>query len=204
MFCLRVLLAKVMTQAKEDDATAAAVGRWSRHRTPDLGEPPRTAAPGRAARARTGRARALGHPAGRPGDAGTARRDVPRGTGRAREGAAAFHDPRHRGPGRLAARDPGAASHRPSPGDAHRDPGRPGAGAEGTPAPGSLAGQAAGRAEPAGAGHAAGRRADPGEAQPVLTGRPRRLLAARPWRRPATQPRRSWLRTFASLGTRNY
>src|SRR5262249_26943006 len=113
-------------------------------------------------------------------------------------------DPRHRGPGRLAPRAPGAASHRPSPGDAHRDPGRPGAGAEGTPAPGSLAGQAAGRAEPAGAGHLAGRRADPGEAQPVLTGRPRRLLAARPWRRPATQPRRAGLRTFASLGTRNY
>src|SRR5215471_3084615 len=197
-----------MTQAKEDDATAtAAVRRWARHRTPDLGQPSGPAAPRRAARARTGGARALRHPAGRPGDPGTARRDDPGGTGRAREGAAALHDPRHRRPGGLAARDPGAASHRPAPGDPHRDRGRTGPGAQGPAAPGSLAGPAAGGAEPAGAGHPAGRRADPGEAQPVLTGRPRRprrFRSGRPWRFLAGGSRRWRPRTFASLGTRNY
>src|SRR5947208_9920226 len=90
-FRARILLAKVMTQAKEDDTTAAAVRRPTRHRTPDLGKPSGPAAPRRAARARAGRARALRHPAGRAGDPGTARRDDPGGTGRAREGAAALH-----------------------------------------------------------------------------------------------------------------
>jgi len=37
-----------------------------------------------------------------------------------------------------------------------------------------------------------------------LLARPRRLLTTRPWRLRARRPRRSWLRTFASLGTRNY
>src|SRR5207248_6970104 len=103
MFRLRVLLAKVMTQAKEDDTTAAAaaVRYGPGHRTPDLGEPAGAEAPGRAAHARTRRAGALRHPAGRPGNAGTARRDEPGGPGRAREGAAALHDPRHRRPGGL-------------------------------------------------------------------------------------------------------
>src|SRR5215472_1384949 len=195
MFRLRVLLAKVMTQAKDDDDTTAAAVRYGPgHRTPDLGEPAGAAAPGRAARARARRAGALRHPAGRAGNPGTARRDEPGGPGRAREGAAALHDPRHRRPGRLGARDPGAASDGPAAGDTHRDPGGPEPGAEGPAAQGSLAGPAAGRAERAGAGDPAGGRADPGEAQPVLTRRPRRFLAGRPWRSPA-RPRRSWLRT---------
>src|SRR5215475_2474720 len=197
MFRFHVLLARVMTQANDDDTTAAASDRRrSGHRTPDLGEPSGTAAPSRAAHARAGRARALRHSAGRPGDAGAARRDDARRTGRAREGAAAFHDPRHRRPGGLAARGPGAPSHGPAPGDAHRDPGRPGPGAESAPAQGGVAGEAAGGADPRRASDLAGRGADPGEAQPSLTARSRRLLPRR--------PRRSWLRTFASLGTRNY
>src|SRR5215468_1346482 len=189
MFRLRVLLAKVMTQAKDDDdTTAAAVRHRPGHRTPDLGEPAGEAAPGRAAHARARRAGALRHPAGRAGHAGTPRRDEPGGPDRAREGAAAVHDPRHRRPGGLGARDAGAAPDGPAAGDTHRDPGRPEPGAEGAAAQGSLAGPAAGRAQPAGAGDPAGGGADPGEAQPVLTPRPRRF-------RP---------RTFASLGTRNY
>src|SRR5262249_26337111 len=181
MFRFRVLLARVMTQANEDDTTTAAADRrWSGHRTPDLGEPSGTAAPGRAAHARAGRARALRHPAGRPGDAGAARRDDTRRTGRTREGSAAFHDPRDRRPGGLAARGPGAPPHRPAPGDTHRDPGRPGPGTEDAPAQGSLAGEAAGGADPRGASDLAGRRADPGEAQPILTARPRHFLTARP------------------------
>src|SRR5215469_9461582 len=190
MFRLHVLLAKVMTQAKKDDTTAAAapVRYGPGHRTPDLGEPAGAEAPGRAAHARTRRTGALRHPAGRPGNAGTARRDEPGGPGRAREGAAALHDSRHRRAGGLGARDPGAAPDGPAAGGTHRDPGRSEPGAEGPAAQGSLAGAEAGGAEPAGAGDPAGGRADPGEAQPVLTRR----------------PRRSWLRTFASLGTRNY
>src|SRR5262245_8780840 len=203
MFRSRVLLARVMTQAKDDTTTAASDRRRSSHRTPDLGQPSGTAAPGRAAHARAGRAGALRHPAGRPGDAGAARRDDTGRTGRTREGAAAFHDPGHRRAGRLAARGPGAPSHGPAPGDAHRDPERPGSGTESAPAQGSLAGEAAGGTDPRGAGDLAGRRADPREAQPSLTAR-RHFPTARPRRRLVSRPRRSWLRTFASLGTRNY
>src|SRR6185312_9034778 len=190
MFRLRVLLAKVMTQAKEDDTTAAAAAVRHRpgHRTPDLGEPAGEASPGRAAHARARRAGAVRYPAGRAGDAGTPRRDEPGGPGRAREGAAALHDPRHRRAGGLGARDAGAAPDGPAAGDTHRDAAGPQPGAEGPAAKGSVAGAQAGGAEPAGAGDPAGGRADPGEAEPVLTRR----------------PRRSWLRTFASLGTRNY
>src|SRR5262249_40287747 len=181
------LLAKVMIQAKDDD-TAAAVRHGPGHRAPDLGEPAGEAAPGRAAHARARRAGAVRHPAGRAGNAGAPRPDEPGGPGRAREGAAALHDPRHRRPGGLGARDAGTAPDGPAAGGAQRDPGRPEPGAEGPAAQGGLAGAEAGGAEPAGAGDPAAGRADPGEAQPVLTRR----------------PRRSWLRTLASLGTRNY
>src|SRR6516165_334309 len=181
MFRFGVLLAKVMTQANKDDATAAD-RRHARHRTADLGQPPRPAAPGRTARARAAPARALRHPAGRAGDAGAARRDDTGRTGRAREGTAPVDDPGHRRAGRLGPGSPRARSHRPPAGDPLGHQQRPRAGAAGPPAPGGVAGQAAGRADPPGAGGAAGRGADPGKAQPGLTGR----------------------RTFRSLATRNY
>src|SRR6266545_6290732 len=179
-------LAKVMTQAKDNDNLGDQVRRGPGHSATDLREPPGQAAAGRTDRARPGGARALGHAVRRLGHAGEARRDEPGRAGRARAGAATVDDTGHRRAGRMAARHAGSTCLRPAAGGPDRDPSGPGTGREGTPAPGRLAGHAAERADSAGAGDAARGRADSGEAQPVLTGP------------------RSRLRTFRSLGTRNY
>src|SRR5580693_9561983 len=211
----QISLAKVMTQAKDNDILGDYGRRGPGHNATDFREPAGPAAAGRADRAGPSGAGALGHPVRRAGDAGEARRDEPGRAGRARAGATAVDDPRHRGPGGVAARHAGRARLRPAAGGPDRDPRRPGTGGEGAPAPGRLAGQAAERADSAGAGDAPRGRADSGEAQPGLTqpATTEPVTAELATTEPAAtelattepaQDRWSRLRTFRSLGTRNY
>src|SRR5258705_2187944 len=143
MLQARISLAKVMTQAKDNDNLGDQGRRGPGNNATDLREPAGPPAPGRADRARPGRARALGHAVRRAGDAGEARRDEPGRAGRARAGAAAVDDTRHRRLGRMAARYAGRARLGPAAGGPDRDPSWPGTGDQGTPAPGSLASHAA-------------------------------------------------------------
>src|SRR3984885_6586983 len=189
-----ISLAKVMTQAKDNDILGDQVRRGPGNNATDLREPSGPPAAGPAAGARPGGARALGHAVRRAGDAGEARRDEPGRAGRARAGATAVDDPRHRGPGGVAARHAGRARLRPAAGGPDRDPRGPGTGGEGAPAPGRLAGQAAERADPAGAGDAPRGRADSGEAQPGLT----EPATTGPVTREPAQDRWSPLRAFRS------
>src|ERR1035441_2680056 len=170
MPCSRLSLAKVMTQANDNDISADQVGRRPGQQSPDIGRQAGPAAPGRTGRAGADGAVALRHPVRRLGEPGEARRDEPRGTGRARKGPAALHDARYRRAGGVSPRHAGGPSVGQAAGGAHGDVGGPGPGDQVTASQGRVAGEAPGRADPAGAGHAAGRRADPGEAQPVLTG----------------------------------
>src|ERR1700722_14941269 len=205
-----ISLAKVMTQAKDNDILGDQVGRGPGNNATDFREPSGPPAAGRADRARPGGARPLGHAVRRAGDAGEARRDEPGRAGRARAGATAVDDPGHRGPGGVAARHAGRARLRPAAGGPDRDARGPGTGGEGAAAPGRLAGQAAERADSAGAGDAPGGGADSGEAQPGLTGPATTELAttepvpSEPVTAEPAQDRWSRLRTFRSLGTRNY
>src|ERR1019366_1622414 len=201
MPCSRLSLAKVMTQANDNDISADQVGRRPGQQSPDIGRQAGPAAPGRTDRAGADGAVALRHPVRRLGEPGEARRDEPWGTGRARKGPAALHDARYRRAGGVSPRYAGGPSVGQAAGGAHGDAGGPGPGDQVTAPQGRVAGEAPGRADPAGAGHAAGRRADPGEAQPVLTG------AGTTGAGTGAQPSRrglSRLRTFHSLGTRNY
>src|ERR1035437_8261601 len=170
MPCSRLSLAKVMTQANDNDISADQVGRRPGQQSPDIGRQAGPAAPGRTGRAGADGAVALRHPVRRLGEPGEARRDEPRGTGRARKGPAALHDARYRRAGGVSPRHAGGPSVGQAAGGAHGDAGGPGPGDQVTASQGRVAGEAPGRADPAGAGHAAGRRADPREAQPVLTG----------------------------------
>src|SRR6202161_3672906 len=186
----QIPLAKVMTQAKDNDILGDYGRRGPVHNATDFREPAGPAAAGRADRAGPSGAGALRHPVRSSGDAGEARRDEPGRAGRARAGAATVDDARHRRAGGVPPRHPSRPRLRPAAGGADGNPGGPGAGGEGSPAPRRLAGREAERADPAGAGDAPGGRADSGEAQPVLTS--------------GTRAGRSSLRTFRSLGTRNY
>src|SRR5450631_2470198 len=206
MPCSRLSLAKVMTQANDNDISADQVGRRPGQQSPDIGRQAGPAAPGRTGRAGADGAVALRHPVRRLGEPGEARRDEPRGTGRARKGPAALHDARYRRAGGVSTRHAGGPSVGPAAGGAHGDAGGPGPGGQVAASPGRVAGEATGRADPAGAGHAAGRRADPGEAQPVLTGAGTTGAGSTGAGTGAQPSRRglSRLRTFHSLGTRNY
>src|SRR5215471_13568730 len=178
-------LARVMTQANEHDDIADQVRRGPGLSAPDLGEPARAPAPrGTGGTRGTRVVRAIRHPARRSGHAGAPRRDDPRRAGRAREGAAAFHDQGHRRPRAAEPGNAGGPRDGQAPGDAHGDRRGPGPGVPVTQAEGRLAGPAAAGADPGRAGEAARGRAHPGEAQPVLAGQLRR--------------------TFSSLGNRNY
>src|SRR5258708_9554740 len=176
-----------MTQVNENDDAAAAQGRrgprgWPRN----LGEPARSQAPGRAA-GQGPRARPVRHSAGRPGVAGTALGDDTRRAGRPREGAAAVNDQGDRRSGGTWPGQARAARHRPPPGCPDSHSSGPGSGAAVAQAARGVAGTTTARADSAGAGGAAGGGTDTGEAQPVLTSKPR------------------WgSRTFSSLQTRNY
>src|SRR5215469_3497356 len=176
-----------MTQVNEDDdASTDQVRRGPRDCPPNLGEPARSQAPGRAA-GQGPRARLVGHSAGRPGVAGTALGDDTRRAGRPREGAAAVNDQSDRCSGGTWPGHARAARHRPPPGCPDSHSSRHGSGAAVAQAAGGVAGTATTRADSAGAGGAAGGGTDTGEAQPVLTSKPR------------------WgSRTFSSLQTRNY
>src|SRR5260370_26992012 len=174
-----VLLAKVMSQANEYDTTGAQVRRGPDNGAADLGEPSRTTAAGRAHRAWAVRARSLRNPTGRPGRAGAARRDDSGGAGRAREGSAALHDPRHLRARGIAARAARAARVRPAAGTAHGDRRGPGTGEPGPAPAGRVAGEAAEGTHPRRAGDPAGRPAPPGEAQPGLSEAPPGPAAAR-------------------------
>src|SRR5215475_2564741 len=176
-----------MSQVNEhDNATPHQVGRGSGHCAADLREPSRAQAPGRAIHRGSG-AGPVRHPASRPGNAGAAWPDDARRAGRSREGAAAIHDQGDRGPGGTRPGQAGAARYRPAAGRADRDRAGPGGRRAVAAAAGGLAGIAAARADAGGAGGAAGGSTDTGEAQPVLTSKPR------------------WgSRTFSSLKTRNY
>src|ERR1039457_4557184 len=154
MPCSRLSLAKVMTQANDNDISADQVGRRPGQQSPDIGRQAGPAAPGRTGRAGADGAVALRHPVRRLGEPGEARRDEPRGTGRARKGPAALHDARYRRAGGVSPRHAGGPSVGQAAGGAHGDAGGPGPGDQVT----------------ASQGRAAGRRADPGETQPVLTG----------------------------------
>src|SRR6266481_5232896 len=189
MLPARISLAKVMTQAKDNDILGDYGRRGPGYNAPDLREPAGPAAAGRADRAGPVGAGALGHPVRSPGDAGEARRDEPGRAGRARAGAATVDDARHRRAGGVATRHASSTCLRPAAGGTDGNPGGPGPGSEGSPSPRRLAGQAAERADSAGAGDAAGGRADSGEAQPVLT--------------PDARAGRSSVATFRSFGTRN-
>src|ERR1700735_155387 len=165
----RLRLARVMTQANENDHTTDQVRRGPGYGATDLGEPARAPAARRADRSGLA-ARPTQPPAGRAAGAGEASRDEPRRAGRAREGAAPLHDQGHRRTGRAQPRSAGSPSDRPAPGDAYRDPRGPGAGVPAAAAAGGVAGTAAAGAEPGRTRDAAGGSTDPGEAQPVLTG----------------------------------
>src|SRR6266568_2186121 len=202
------MLAKVMSQANEYDPIQGQVRRWPGHQSADLGEPTGQAAASRADRAGAGRALALGHPAGGAGRAGAARRDEPRGPGRAREGATTLHDARHRRSGGLPPCDARSPSQRPAAGSAHSNGGGPRPGEQGPPPPRRMAGEAAHGADSPGTGHLAGSSPDLGEAKPVLTVAPGPAAQPHP-PEPAALPRPSpgragRMRTFRSLATRNY
>src|SRR6266702_667073 len=182
------MLAKVMSQANEYDPIQGQVRRWPGHQSADLGEPTGQAAASRADRAGAGRALALGHPAGGAGRAGAARRDEPRGPGRAREGATTLHDARHRRSGGLPPCDARSPSQRPAAGSAHSNGGGPRPGEQGPPPPRRMAGEAAHGADSPGTGHLAGSSPDLGEAKPVLTVAPGPAAQPRP-PEPAAQPR---------------
>src|SRR5215469_13930195 len=176
-----------MTQVNEnDDPSADQVRRGPRDCTPNLGEPARSETQGRAA-GQGPRARPIRHSAGRSGVAGTALGDDPGRAGRPREGAAAVNDQGDRCSGGTWPGHARAARHRPPPGCPDSHSSRHGSGAAVAQAAGGVADTATTRADSAGAGGAAGGGTDTGEAQPVLTSKPR------------------WgSRTFSSLQTRNY
>src|SRR5260221_2780778 len=98
----RIPLAKVMTQAKDNDILGDQGRRGPGNNATDLREPAGPPAAGGADRARPGRTRALGHSVRRADDAGEARRDEPGRAGRARAGTAAVDDTRDSRPGRVA------------------------------------------------------------------------------------------------------
>src|ERR1700704_3939993 len=120
-----ISLAKVMTQANENDLHADQVRRGPGNSATYPREPPGPAAAGRAGRARAG-ARALRHSVRRSGDLGEARRDEPRRAGRARASAAPLDDPGYRRVAGVAAGHADRARLGPEAGRADRDPGRPG------------------------------------------------------------------------------
>src|SRR3984893_19086874 len=196
MPCTCLSLAKVMTQANDNDISTDQVGRRPGQQSPDFGGQAGPAAAGRTDRAGDRGALAVQHAVRRAGETGEARPDEPRGAGRVRKGAAALHDPRYRHAGGVSTRHAGGARLGQASGGAHRDSVGPGSGDQVPAAQGRVAGEKAGRADPAGADDAGGRRADPGEAQPVLTG-----AGDGPQQH---RPGLSRLRTFHSLGTRNY
>src|SRR5580700_2461236 len=159
-----------MTQVNEDDhATADEIRCGPGERPADLGEPPRSATPGRATGQGPG-ARPVRHSAGRPGGTGTARGHDSGRAGRSREGTAAVDDQGDSRPGGARPGDAWTARHGPAAGSADGHPGRPGGSPAVETAAGGVAREAPARADSPGASDPAGRGADPGEAQPVLIG----------------------------------
>src|SRR5581483_995411 len=198
---LRILLAKVMSKANENDYVADQVrcrpGRLAAAHGQSAGQadPRGTGSQGpagavRHAVRRARRARAPGRD-----DAGRA--------GSVREGAAAVHDQGHRCSGGTRPAGSRASSDGQAAGSADRHGRGPEPGRAGAPAEGGVAGQAAAGAERAGALGAAGGRAGAVQAQPVLT------APAAAGRKPASGPhaavrRLAASRMFGSLANRNY